>query len=103
MDGTSVTVVLIGYETATRDHVGYEITQSYKLGKGIVGLKIHNLKNQEGKTDYMGANPLDNWTITEGAVRKSLSSIYQTYDYTNNDGYHKLGDWIEAAAKTAGR
>lgn len=33
LNGTSVTVVLIGYETHTRKYVGYEIEQSYKRRK----------------------------------------------------------------------
>jgi hypothetical protein len=81
MDGTSVTVVLIGSETSTREHVGYEISQSHRLKKGIVGVRIHGLKNSLGNTDIAGANPLDNWTVTEGGRTIPLSSIYSTYDY----------------------
>jgi hypothetical protein len=32
-----------------------------------------------------------------------FSTSYPIYDYINDDGYNKLGDWIEAAAKKAGR
>lgn len=103
MEGTSVTVVLIGAETSTRDHVGYEISQSYKLGKGIVGVRIHNLKNREGKTDSSGNNPLDLWKVTENGFDKLLSSIYKTYDYVSDNGYNNLGNWIETAAKVARR
>jgi MTH538 TIR-like domain (DUF1863) len=103
MDGTSVTVVLIGNQTYTRPHVDYEIDQSYKLGKGILGIRIHNLKNKEGFIDQPGMNPLELKKISEGTIRKSLSSIYRTYDYVNDDGYKNLGTWIEAAAKAAGR
>lgn len=104
MEGTSVTVVLIGQETATRPHVSYEIEQSHKLGKGIVGIRIHNLKNKDGQVDYAGANPLDShWTGTSFGARKAYSSIYSVYDYVTQDGYRSLGDWIEAAARQAGR
>jgi antiphage defense system Thoeris ThsB-like protein len=103
MEGTSVTAVLIGTETSTRDHVGYEITQSHKLGKGIVGIRIHSLKNKDGNTDYMGNNPLDLWKITENGFDKLFSSIYKTYDYVGDSGYNNLGSWVEAAAKAAGR
>ncbi|SHJ63417.1 MTH538 TIR-like domain [Malonomonas rubra DSM 5091] len=40
LKGTSVTVVLIGAETASREWVGYEIKRSYELGKGIVGISV---------------------------------------------------------------
>ena len=44
MKGTSVTVVLIGAETSTRPHVGYEIAESHKKGNGMLGIYIHNIK-----------------------------------------------------------
>jgi hypothetical protein len=100
LNGTSVTVVLIGAETSTRKYVDYEVTQSHKRGNGMLGIYIHNMKDANGKTDTKGANPFDKWTFknSEGTV-----VTYPTYDWVNNDGYNKLGDWIEAAAKKAGR
>jgi hypothetical protein len=103
MEGTSVTVVLIGNETATRPHVTYEIEQSQKLNKGIVGVRIHNLKNQSGSADYAGLNPMDYVKIPLYGGHKALSSIYPTYDYITQDGYKNIGDWIETAARLAGR
>lgn len=104
MEGTSVTVVLIGNETSTRPHVMYEINQSHKLGKGIVGVRIHSLKNRESKTDFPGLNPLDYCSAPQlFGPHKAFSSIYATYDYATQDGYNNLGNWIEAAARQAGR
>lgn len=103
MAGTSVTVVLIGKETATRPHVHYEISQSQKLNKGIVGVKIHNLKDRNGNIDYAGLNPLDYLKVPYLGGQKALSSIYPTYDYVTQDGYRNLGTWIETAAQLAGR
>src|SRR5688500_16738359 len=48
--GTSVTVVLIGAETATREYVQYEIRQSIARGNGLLGIYIHNVKNSSGQT-----------------------------------------------------
>jgi hypothetical protein len=84
--GTSVTVVLIGAETANRKYVAYEIEKSLSRGNGIIGVRIHNVKNQDGKTDSIGATPKG--LIDAGA------KIY-TYEYG------KLGDWVEAAYKAA--
>lgn len=28
---------------------------------------------------------------------------FLTFDWIDDDGYNKLGDWVEAAAKKAGR
>lgn len=103
LEGTSVTVVLIGYETSTREYVGYEIKQSHNLGKGMIGIYIHNKKDQNGRTDSKGGNPFDNFYIEEAGQRKYLSQIYPTYDWVNDDGYENIGDWIEKAAKQVNR
>ena len=99
LSGTSVTVVLIGAETSTRDYVDYEITASHKKKNGMLGIYIHNLKDMDKKTDTKGSNPFDKWTFkSDGNVVK-----YPTYDWVSDDGYKNMGDWIEAAAKKAGR
>jgi len=103
LEGTSVTVVLIGYETHARKYVGYEIEQSYKRGNGLLGIYIHNLKDRNGNTDYKGNNPFDTWYITKNGQKIYFSQIYPTYDWVNDDGYNNIGDWIEAAAKKAGK
>jgi hypothetical protein len=55
--GTSVTVVLIGAETAGRPFVKYEIAQSLARGNGLLGVRIHGIKDQFGRTDVPGAVP----------------------------------------------
>jgi hypothetical protein len=103
LEGTSVTVVLIGYETHNRKYVSYEIEQSYNRGNGLLGIYIHNLKDRNGMTDYKGDNPFDTWYITKNGQKIYFSQIYPTYDWVNDDGYNNIGDWIEAAAKKAGK
>lgn len=44
----SCIVVLIGKTTSTRKWVKYEIEKAYELKKGIVGIYIHGLKNENG-------------------------------------------------------
>lgn len=90
--GTSVTVVLIGAETASRKWVEYEIQESIKRGNGLIGIYIHNLKNQFGFTDGKGQNP----------ISKFDSSI-KVYDWINDNGRLFIDDWIEEAAKKVGR
>jgi Thoeris protein ThsB, TIR-like domain len=51
LKNTSVTVVLIGRETANRAWVRYEIKQSIAQDNGLLGIYIHHLKNQERETD----------------------------------------------------
>jgi len=59
LEGTSVTAVLIGAETYSRRWVRYEIARSFARGNGLLGIHIHKLENQDGKTDRKGYNPLD--------------------------------------------
>ena len=101
--GSSVTAILIGQETAGRKWVNYELTRSYELGKGIIGVYIHNIANQQGLTDLQGRNPLDDWTIKQNGQSVKLSSIYPTYDWNTNNGYNNFADWVENAAKQARR
>ena len=44
LEGTSVTVVLIGAETSERRYVQYEINESWDKGNGLIGTYVHNLK-----------------------------------------------------------
>ncbi len=104
MNGSSVTVVLIGAETYDRPWVKYEIQQSHSDGKGMLGIYIHRLKDpRTALTDVQGRNPFSNIYITNSNPRKYLSEIYPTYDWVLNDGYKNFATWVEAAAKTAGR
>ena len=103
IDGTSVTVVLIGSETYDREWVRHEIKRSYELTKGILGIYIHNVKDPQYGTDTKGKNPLDYWTVEQNGRKVPFSSLYKTYDWVNDDGYTNLAAWVEAAAKAAGR
>lgn len=55
--GTSVTIVLIGAETATRPFVQYELAASIAQNNGLLGIHIHHLKDEEKKTDARGIKP----------------------------------------------
>jgi hypothetical protein len=103
MKGTSVMVVLIGAETSTRPHVNYEIKESHRLGKGMLGIYVHNMKDVNGKTGTKGSNPFASHFFEKDGKKVYFSEIYPTYDWVNDDGRNKIGDWIEAAAKKAGR
>src|SRR6185295_11928641 len=46
LEGTSVTVVLIGAETASRAWISYEIEQSIARKNGILGIRINSVKDK---------------------------------------------------------
>jgi hypothetical protein len=110
LKGCCVTVVLIGRYTSTRPYVRYEIKRSHKLGKGLLGIRIHRLNNQNGEISLQGTNPFDEFYIEQPAflgavfmIKKYLSSIYKTYDWVNDDGPLNFTSWVEEAARMAGR
>jgi hypothetical protein len=84
--GTSVTVVLIGAETAYRRYVSYEIEKSVELGNGIFGIRINHLKDRDGRVDSPGPVP--------AALTRIGAPVY-TYEYG------KLGQWVEEAYRRA--
>ncbi len=62
----------------------YEIKKSIEIGNGLLGIDVSKIKDLQGNiTERCGQIP-------EG---------YKFYYWNNDDGYHKMGDWIEAAAK----
>jgi hypothetical protein len=63
---TTVTVVLIGTETAWRPWVKYEIAQSIDRKNGLLGIYIHHLKDQRTNISsiFRGSKP----TVPFGTV-----------------------------------
>ncbi len=92
LEGTSVTAVLIGTETAGRPWVQHEIIESWNRGNGIVGVLIHNIRDQNGETASPGRNPLDEIKLPDG---RSLAAVCRTYDWVADNGRANLGSWIE--------
>lgn len=84
--GTSVTVVLIGAETAQRKFVDYEIAQSIARGNGLLGIYISGIKGPDGKTD------------TQGSAPQRLTAAGAPSYYWNRD---QFGNWVETAYKKA--
>lgn len=100
LQGSTVTVVLIGRETYGRKWINYEITSSWNKGNGLIGIYVHNVKDQNQKTDQIGRNPFEQWIFknSEGVVKQ-----IKVYDWVTNNGRDNLGAWIEEAAQQVGR
>ncbi len=104
LESTSVSVFLLGTETANRPWVRYELEESYKRGNGMLAVRIHGLKNLSGLTSNSGPNIFDTFWVTDAAGRKQfLSGTYPLYDWVLNDGYKNFGAWVQTAATQAGR
>jgi len=105
LEGTSVTCVLIGSQTANSSWVKYEIMESIEKGNGLLGVYIHNVKDENSSTSIKGESPFRKPPInfsphTSGELTYPCCSYY---DWTNDSGYRDLGSWIEKAARQAGR
>ena len=117
----SCVVLLIGEHTQGRPYINYEIEQAWKQGKGIVGIYVHGLKDQNGRKANKGANPLSMFCIDrfDGTIHFReplyscelfLSSVVKTYDPTSpfsDDTYNYISknieSWIEEAIQIRNR
>lgn len=102
----SCIVVLIGEETSSREWVKYEIQKAYELGKGIVGVYIHNLKDALGNQSTQGADPFYNLYTKDG---HRLSNYIECYNpphssstYVYDDIKENLSEYIERAIDNKG-
>jgi hypothetical protein len=102
----SCTVVLVGSETANRKWVKYEITRSWELGKGVVGISIHNLKDKDGNQSKKGANPFSQFRFDETTFDKIVKLYdppFLTSTYVYDHIKENIENWVEEAIKIRGK
>ena len=88
LEGTTVTVVLVGEKTNKSRWVKYEIDQSIERGKGILTIDISKIKDLNGNTT-------DCCNLRVNG--------YNHYLWNKNNGRENLGSWVEDAAVAAGK
>lgn len=102
MDGKSCCIVLVGAETADRKWIDYEILKAWNSRMGVVGIRIHGLKNLNSLTSTAGANPFAKITIGENGP--AMSSVVKCYDPPGADSkerYAWICKYLEAAVEEA--
>ncbi|MDG6998198.1 MAG: TIR domain-containing protein [Nitrososphaerota archaeon] len=68
---TSATIVMIGPETANRQAVNWEIEESYRQGKKVIGVRIYKDRNDPVPEAMKEHNaPIVDWKIDD--IRRSL-------------------------------
>lgn len=97
----SCIVVLIGETTSTRKWVKYEIEKAYELNKGMVGIYIHNLNDQDASQTEKGKNPFDS-VYTNGGEKLSkyvtcFDPVYSSSKYVYDDKKDNIEGLIEDA------
>jgi hypothetical protein len=85
---STVTVVLIGSQTTFRPLVKYGIEESIKRQNGLLGIRIHDLKDQSGRPSIPGRIP----SVPAGIE-------FPVYDWDGDAD--RFGKEIEAAARRA--
>lgn len=85
------TVVLVGSETADRKWINHEIIKSWENNMGIVGIRIHELKDRHGKTSSPGKNPFDYISFENSG--KKLSLIVKCHNPEGNNSQERYA-WI---------
>ena len=124
--GTSVTIVAFGARTYQSEWVGYEIKESVNKGNGLLGIDTCNIRDPRRVNPYgfdptvggRNSNPLSAYSAKEERIRLSfpgslspnipavsctLSNIFRSYDWVNNNGRGNIVQWIEDAAEIASR
>jgi hypothetical protein len=102
LDGKSCTVVLVGSATAGRKWIKHEIKKTWDDGKGLVGIRIHNLKDRNGRTSSAGGNPFAGFTLKNGT--RKLTEYVTLYDppgATSNAVYESIQKNIESLVDAA--
>jgi hypothetical protein len=96
LKGSSVTVVLIGPETLSRRWVRYEIDQSIRVGKGLLGVTLEGMRQRDGRADmwneYAAYGPFVDGRRT-----------HPVYSWVDDNGRQNLSHWVEEAAQRARR
>jgi hypothetical protein len=100
LDGRSCTVVLVGAETADRPWVIHEIVKSWNLGKGVVGIRVHNLKDEARQQSVAGPNPFDKVTLGDTPL-SSIVKLYRPISPISTEAYAAIAkgiaSWIDEA------
>lgn len=101
LDGRTCTIVLVGSKTFERPWIQYEIKKSWEDGKGVLGIRIHNLLDMNKVQTYPGRNPFDNLSFSNGSKLSSVVRLHDPIGFASTDVYRNisqnLDSWIEDA------
>lgn len=96
LEGTSVTVVLIGHKTASRRYVKYEIGQSLKRNNGLLGIFVHAMKVPGLRRVFLLSDMTDTFFLP-AVPAVPAGTVFPTYTWDDDR------DRFAAAIEEAGR
>lgn len=88
----SCLVVLIGENTSSRKWVKYEINKAWELNKGVCGIYINKLSDNNGNQSKKGSNPL-------ASHIPIFESGFTTSSYVYDDIKNNIESLVENAIK----
>lgn len=106
MSTRSCVIVLVGEHTAYRKWIRHEIIKAWDEEKGLFGIRIDQLHNQDGLPSWKGPNPFRSIYLTDGTTLDQYITLYepdwwlssqQTYQFIAENIEH----WIEQALQTS--
>jgi hypothetical protein len=102
MKGRTCAVVLVGAQTASRPWVQHEIRKAWQSGLGVVGVRIHGLKDRDQHTTTPGANPFAGFNLNQTPFSQ-IVSLHDPVGFDSKAVYasieRNLDAWVEAAIK----
>jgi hypothetical protein len=87
LNGTSVTAVLIGAHSADREWIDYEVAQSINRGNGLLGVRVHRIRDRQGRRAQRGDVP-------DGLRDYRIFQHWEPREF---------GNWVERAAVESGK
>ncbi len=90
-----VVPALVGEHTASRPWVRHEIERTWDEGLGVVGIRIHGLKNLQGGTAARGKNPFGNFSV-DGQILSSIVTLHDPWRWDSKAVYADISENLEA-------
>jgi hypothetical protein len=101
MRGKKCLVVLVGTHTAGRPWVQHEIKKAWDDKLGVVGIRIHGLKDLDTQTtSAKGANPFSSLTLN-GTLFDSIVTCYDPPGADSKAVYASISNNIESLVQQA--
>ncbi|MFZ1427396.1 MAG: TIR domain-containing protein [Geminicoccaceae bacterium] len=100
MTGKTCLVVLVGARTASRPWVQYEIKEAWKNGLGVVGIRIHSLKDLQEQIAVRGANPFDQLNLN-GKPFAQIVTLYDPAGSNSKEVYADISNNLENLVERA--
>lgn len=103
MKGCTCLVVLVGAETSSRPWVKYEIEKAWNDSLGLLGVRIHGLKNSLGNTSQAGTNPFEAFSVS-GKPLSQIAVLHNPVGTDSQANYKNIHDnlpsLVDVAIKT---